>query len=298
MKSKLNRLPQPSGRLHTNPKQGFTLIELLVVIAIIAILAAMLLPALASAKRKAQEAQCKNNLKQIALAGVMYSSDFGPMDYADNTSEWLPSLMAYQGNVANIRYCPIAPTNNVPIGNFNNGSVAGSANYAWIFGGSPTNMSGYALNGWLYKNQGPNVSDTAGYYANNQTTVGVGGMFGKMDAVKNSAMTPMFTDAVWPDGWPNSGTAPNVAGDTLNNPYDLYYGGGGDSTSGQMMSRFCVARHGIRTLAASKKITVAKGVLMPGGVNLSFCDGHVEYSKLNNLWSYYWHALSVPQVMY
>jgi prepilin-type N-terminal cleavage/methylation domain-containing protein/prepilin-type processing-associated H-X9-DG protein len=62
-----------------SPLKGFTLIELLVVIAIIAILAALLLPALSQARLKAERVTCLNNQKQLTMAWIMYADDFGQL---------------------------------------------------------------------------------------------------------------------------------------------------------------------------------------------------------------------------
>jgi prepilin-type N-terminal cleavage/methylation domain-containing protein len=135
-------------------KKAFTLIELLVVIAIIAILAAMLLPALAAAKRKAQKINCTNNLKQVGLAFRIWEGDNndkypmalgsasgGASEFIGNNANngtptdasklvsvpYLFSVMSNELSTAKVLYCPSDST----------GRQAGS-NFVANVSGTPT----------------------------------------------------------------------------------------------------------------------------------------------------------------
>jgi len=129
---------------------GFTLIELLVVIAIIAILAAMLLPALARAKDAGKRAQCLSNLHQMGVSLIMYADDNNELAARADAPHWYqvltPNLGANNTNFANIKVytCPSYPDPD-PVYPGQTQLICFVVN-GWTFS-SPTDQTGTQLEG-------------------------------------------------------------------------------------------------------------------------------------------------------
>jgi prepilin-type N-terminal cleavage/methylation domain-containing protein/prepilin-type processing-associated H-X9-DG protein len=163
--------------------QGFTLVELLVVIAIIAVLAAMLLPALARAKAKAQQTACLNNLKQFATAWVVYSDDNNDRLVQDNKGDaagnWVQGYMNPSQGAAYVTDCTNA--NRIMAGTLfpymkNVGSYQCPADILGDARVTPPNFNrlrSYSMNSYMnsdnemYTSHGAPYGGTPGFYSVN-----------------------------------------------------------------------------------------------------------------------------------
>jgi len=247
-------------------RRGFTLIELLVVIAIIALLMAILMPALQRVKGQAQAISCQARLREWGLLFKLYTDDYdGYFNEGWGVGErtlWPNALRPYYKDNWEMLLCPTATRE------MENSNDWGTFKAAWRdiatpAGGAYHYVFSYSINSWtnyMHGDRGDRWEEWFWKRVNNTTTVAPGTRTTLGRPVSLSTI-PVFGDATWHDAWPRDTDAPAQTMDA--------FGIGDRGTSGEM-NHFCINRH-------------------DGHVGMLFMDWSTRRVGLKELWTLKWH---------
>jgi prepilin-type N-terminal cleavage/methylation domain-containing protein/prepilin-type processing-associated H-X9-DG protein len=280
--------------------RGFTLVELLVVIAIISILAALLLPVLSRSKRKVRDVVCLSNLRQVTLMRREFLFDSQGRPYAD----------FYDGDYSHINYSGLAfeywnrhhgqpneawicpSTELLPVEKRRNINPASPQN--WLFDGTvdqPWSWFESAANSppgfvdalgrpprWHIGSYSQNIWLTYGPYPRSGSDRNGPVGFSSENDIQQPALTPVFADGTFQQVLPQANDLPS---------YNMYLGkASGDDPAG-FMAYLTIPRHRGPNIRSSSPLNTS--LKRPGGINVSFVDGHVAPVQLEQLWELYWH---------
>lgn len=240
-------------------RRAFTLIELLVVIAIIAVLMAILMPALRRVQKQARGVLCQAHLKQWGLMFSMYTNDhdgsFNPGHDMGGAMLWPVALRPYYQNSLDILECPMA-TKPFDLHEFGPLSLW-EQTFNTGGGLQITVASSYSISNWtnaMTKNRGHREEEWFWKNVNNNTTYP-----GRQAVNRNNI--PVFLDGTWYDAWPLHTDNPPA--------YDGEVNVGNFGTRDEM-KQFCISRHG-------------------AFINGCFMDWSVRKIGLKELWTLKWN---------
>ena len=258
-----NRQSADQGEKDFRADEAFTLIELLVVIAIIAILAAMLLPALSRAKDKARAVVCVSNLKQWGIMWRLYTDEHNNSFMSGTADTWargtwvLAFTNGYRQKPA-LLLCPKATDRRGP-GELEVHTSPDDPN-AVDYGGPTTAydfpipdpadsahwlLASYGLNCWVYNADTNNIQGRLADYH-----------WRKYDLASQPSNTPLFLDSMWRGGGPYyNDLPPAFNGEWMGANAEMHH--------------FAIGRHG-------------------KGVNILYFDSSVRHSRAKDLWSLPW----------